>query len=458
MARIAFYSNAFDPPTVHHRWVAEQLAKQFDRVVCVPCGPRKSRIPDSRAIHRATMCDLNFHGLANVSVELDDLEDNVYTPAIELAARFAKPGDDVWHVVASEWIRGGGAEDSTIHREWRDGTELWKKHGFVVLAERGEPLDEADLPPRHTVLTHPPHMPSGIVRLMLSQCENVEEQLEPMVAAYVARHGLFRDVPLTGPLSLLPVMPKLEIVADAMNPTSQRVAALLKDQVAADPDLIVSIGGDGTMLRAIRSLWRRRRPFFGINTGGLGFLLNGREPIEFNATPLRMYHLPLLRIECTFHDGSTVESFAFNDAWVERMSGQTAWVRILVNGEERVPRLVGDGVLVATAAGSSSYARAMGATPVPLNTDVLILAGSNVLKPVFWKPVMLPLESEIVIETVDPVRRPLTGNIDGITHEKPVVRMAVRTSRTAAVELAFTPLYDPVEKLRFVQFPDTIGE
>lgn len=453
MPRLAIYTNPFDPPTVHHRWVAEQLAAQFDRVVCVPCGPRTTRIPDSRSIHRATMADLNFRGLSNVTVDLDDLEDNRFTPPFELALRYRQDGEEVWHIVASEWIRGGGNGQSTIHSEWSHGAELWKTAGFVILREKHEPLSEADLPPKHLVMTHPAYLPSSTVRMLLAQGEVVDGQLHPQVAAYVNRHGLFRDVPLTGVLSLRPESPRLQLVVDDYNLKSRELGEKLQSQVRPDPDLIVSLGGDGTMLRAIRRHWRQRLPFIGINTGGLGFLLSGRKLIDFGHEDLLLYHLPLLRVECTFNDGTTAESIAFNDAWVERATGQTAWVRVLVNGVERVPRLVADGVLVSTAAGSSSYARAMGATPVPLNTEVLTLVGSNVLKPTFWRPVVLPLESEIVIETVDPVRRPLTGSIDGTTHEKPVNRMAIRVSRTAAVELAFTRDHDPVAKLGFVQFP-----
>ncbi|CAN5176185.1 hypothetical protein BH11PLA2_BH11PLA2_07100 [soil metagenome] len=453
MLRVALYVNAFDPPTGHHRWVAEQLSAQFDRVVCVPCGPRSSRIPDSRAIHRATMSDLNFRGLANVTVDLDDLEYSRFTPPFDLAVKHRLEGEEIWHVVAIEWIRGGAKRESTIHREWSHGLELWNSAGFVVLRENHEPLDEADLPPKSIVLTHPPYLPSSTVRMLLTQGESVDGQLHPHVATYINRHGLFRDVPLSGTLTYRPEAPRLQLVVDDYNAKSKELARQLQLQVAPDPELIVSLGGDGTMLRAIRKHWRQRLPFFGINAGGLGFLLNGRELIDFGREDLLLYHLPLLLVSVEFADGSKTESVAFNDAWVERATGQTAWVRVLVNGVERVPRLVADGVLVSTAAGSSSYARAMGATPVPLNTDVLTLVGSNVLKPTFWRPVVLPLDSEIIIETVDAIRRPLTGSIDGVSYPEPVNRMTIRVSRTAAVELAFTPDHDPVAKLGFVQFP-----
>ena len=57
------------------------------------------------------------------------------------------------------------------------------------------------------------------------------------------------------------------------------------------------VGGDGTMLRAIRQHWRLRLPFFGINTGHLGFLLNDSAEADPAAQELVLYHLPLLRVE-----------------------------------------------------------------------------------------------------------------------------------------------------------------
>jgi NAD+ kinase len=231
----------------------------------------------------------------------------------------------------------------------------------------------------------------------------------------------------------------------------------LKPLESPTPDLIVAVGGDGTMLRAIRKHWRDRLPFYGVNTGGQGFLLNGRDADPDWAAEHLLYQLPLLFVRAEFLDGTLSEELAFNDAWVERATGQTAWVKLSVNGAVRVAKLVGDGALVSTAAGSSSYARAMGAAPVPLNTDVLVLVGSNVLKPAFWRPAMLPLDSEVELETLDPNRRPLRGYIDGVEQGKLIRRLVIRVSRTASAELAFAPAHDPVAKLAFVQFPKDDG-
>ena len=97
----------------------------------------------------------------------------------------------------------------------------------------------------------------------------------------------------------------------------------------------------------------------------------------------------------------------------------------------------------------------MGATPVPMNTDVLVLAGSNVYLPTFWRPALLPTDSIIEIETLDANRRPLRAAIDGYEEEGPVRKMTVRVSRTAAAEVAFLPEHDPVAKLAFMQFPSS---
>jgi NAD kinase/nicotinic acid mononucleotide adenylyltransferase len=464
MTRVAVYQGTFDPPTNYHRWVVEELLREradgpnFDRVVVSLCGPNPTRgtVPDSRSIHRATMADLNFAGLPRVTVDLDDLEAHRFCPPGEVADKFR--GADVWHVVSAAWVRDGGDGRSKVHG-WSDGPRMWETEGFVVLHEPGEPVAAADLPPRHLLVRTPIHMPGNAVRQMLNVGEAVDQWVFPAVLAYIRRHDLYRDVPPTEAARLSGLVgrpPRLRVIADEYNPTALGHADALRGYTSDDPEVIVGIGGDGTMLRAIRRHWRDRRPFFGINTGGLGFLLNGRQVEPFWERELLVYQLPLLRVDATFMDGTTADGVAFNDTWVERATGQTAWVKVTVNGEVRVPQLIGDGVLVATAAGSSSYARAMGATPVPLNTGVLILVGSNVLKPAFWRPVILPLDAEIVLETVDPVRRPLLGYLDGEPYRQPLRRLAVRVSRTAAAELAFLPEHDPVRKLGFLQFPPEV--
>jgi NAD kinase len=216
--------------------------------------------------------------------------------------------------------------------------------------------------------------------------------------------------------------------------------------------MILVFGGDGTMLHAIREHWRRRLPFYGVNTGHLGFLLNPQPLQAFWTEELLLYQLPLLWVEAEGVDGTTRTALAFNDMWVERSGGQTAWIEVRVNGEVRLPKLVADGVLLATAAGSTSYARAMGATPVPFPTPVLTLAGSNVLSPTFWRPVVLPLDSKVEAATLDPVKRPLLCYIDGVSQGL-VRTVRARVSHIAAVELAFNRAHDPVAKLARIQFP-----
>lgn len=453
--RIVIYCSTFDPPTVHHRHIAQELAERFDRVIIAPAGPRprNSSVPDSLPISRATMTDLNFRDLAKVEVDLSDIEDHHFSTVAELYDRYNTLGVQVWHVVNTDWVRGGAQQNSTIHKEWPRGPEQWNRAGFVVLREAGEPIDEADMPPNHIILQHAPHIPSNTVRLMISQCDPVESYLHPPVAAYLERYGLFRDVALAEQPTFRPRHKRFRLAVDEWNERARNYGQILEPYTTGEPELIVPIGGDGTMLRAIRKHWRERIPFFGINTGHLGFLLSGRDVTSLWEKELLVYQLPLLRVEAELVDGSTETSIAFNEAWVERATGQTAWVKISVNGVVRFEQMVGDGVLVSTAAGSTSYARGMGASPVPLSTQVLLLVGSNVLKPAYWRPAVLPIQAEITLETVHMQRRPLKGYCDGEAFAQNIKRLHIRVSRTAAIELAFTRDHDPFEKLAMVQFP-----
>ncbi len=453
--RVAVYAGTFDPPAAHHRRIAERLAEASDEVIVLPAGPRPDRPEaESLPVHRAVMADLNFRGLPKVRVDLGDLERGRFTPNREFANRFGGPGVELSHVVpVAAATPAAPGRESRIQTEWGDGRRLWKTAHFTVLHEPAEPVDAGLLPPRHAAIAVPPHATTAQIRADLFDGVTAAGVLHPPVADYIKRHGLFRPTPPARECIVrVPAPPKLRLVYDERNDAALKLIGQLKPYECADPEVVVAVGGDGTMLRAIRQHWRDRLPFYGLNTGHLGFLLNNRTPLAFWERDLRLYQLPLLWVELTAADGTVTESLAFNDCWVERETGQTAWVEVGVNGKTRMPRVVADGMLVATAAGSTSYARAMGASPLPFNAGVLTLAGSNVLKPEFWRPAVLPGDSAVTVTNLDPIKRPLQGFVDGVDMGR-VAAMTARVSNIAAVELLFAPAHDPAAKLAMLQFP-----
>ena len=316
----------------------------------------------------------------------------------------------------------------------------------------GRPLDPADLPPHHRVFEVERDGSSHSIRNRVFHRQPIDELVVPEVDAYIRRHRLYQGVASPRQTRFRLAHERYLVVADERSAEARAIAERLAVHSDLDPELIVVIGGDGTMLRAIRQYWRHRVPFFGINTGHLGFLLNDSTQADPKDQDLVLYNLPLLRVELQPKEGPSAVALAFNDAWVERATGHTAWLKLLVNGEERIEKLVADGVLVSTAAGSTAYARAMGATPLPLYTAALLLVGSNVLHPPQWRPVVLPVDSRIEVRTHDPVKRPLSAYIDGIP-QGVVQSLHARVSNMAAVELAFLPNHDPSLKLAKLQFP-----
>ena len=441
VSTVAVYSGEFDPPTLHHRRIAERLAEEFDRVIVVPLSRRTARRSDeSLPLHRAVMCDMTFHGLANVEVDLSDLERSSIFNVSECTARFNFDDCTVWQVLTAAELIGESEEQ----------TEALQR--VVVLRQENETIDESRLPAEHRLLETPPHSLSPRIRERIVTGKSVKELIAPNVAAYIERHGLFRPSPPSSDATYRISAKRIQLFYDAERDDLKELAAKLQPFVHADPEIIVVLGGDGTMLRAIRQLWRQRLPFYGLNAGHIGFLLNEAEVFTFWDEDLRLHQLPLLWVETTSHEGECSDSLAFNDCWLERESGQTAWIEVSVNGKVRMPKVVADGMLIATAAGSTSYARAMGAIPLPLNAPLLTLAGSNVLIPEFWQPAVLPRDTVVKLRNLDGHKRPLRGFIDGVAHGS-VESMSIRTSRIAAVELLFLPERDPVEKLAMLQFP-----
>jgi NAD+ kinase len=453
--KTVLFASMFDPPSRFHRVAAERILQAgFDEVVVCPPGPRPGRQEreHARSMHRAALVDLNFQDLPGVKVDLTDLDHGRSSTPLELETRYQAEAE-VWHVVSDEMVREGCDACSVIHQKWEQGSELWQRSRFVVLHPSGKEPSKDDLPPHSRLLPIDGHVPSAELRNRVYHGESIDEWVTAEVGSYIRRHQLFVPTISNGPSRWQLSQPRLLIELDERNPNARTLAERYRHYEAQHPNMILVVGGDGTMLRAIRKHWRRRIPIVGLNAGHVGFLANERLPLEVEQVEFVVYSLPMLRVDAEAPEGERVQSLAFGDAWIERDGGQAAWLRLDVDGQTRVPKVIGDGMLVASAAGSSAYARALGAIPVPLTTPVFTLAGSNIFRPRFWKPMNLADDTVISMVSLDRTgKRPVRGFSDG----QPlgvIQSLTVQRSAIASVELAFTGEFDPSIKLLRSLFP-----
>lgn len=460
--RIAIFGGSFNPPGLHHRRLAEKLARRFDEVRVIPCGPRPDKEETSSVppIFRAALADITFGGISRVIVDLFDLENDSFTRSCDLQTRF-QSGGEVWHIIGADLVHGGANGKSEIQRSWKNGRHLWRTAKFAVLTRSGHTASEADFPPNHELIEIDAPGSSTEVRARLGRSDCISDLVTPRALEYIERYGLYR-APIPGAWSPGSLAGTGYLVqADMKNPKAAAWAKRLHPPASKKSDLrfILTIGGDGIMLRNIRQHWRRRLPFFGINAGHLGFLMNRSAEIKAADFPPRniiFRQLPMLFLEFEDENGNITTDYGFNDAWIERSTSQSAWLEVTVNGVRRIPKLVSDGALVSTAAGSTAYARSMGASPLLADTPAWLLVGSNVMEPASWKSALLSTDTTVEVRSLDPKKRPIAAFVDGQPMGA-VVAMRARISRAAAAELVFRSSHDMAEKIAAIQFNGSSG-
>ncbi len=457
---LAVFGGSFSPPGLHHRAIVQELTRHFDQVIVVPCGPRPDKPSTSEVdpVYRAAQADVAFRGVDRVEVDLFDLEQATFTRTHDLHERYKTRGE-VWHVVGADLLTGGATGRSFVQTQWEHGPALRNSLNFAVLERPGHELGPGDLPPHHRVINLNFDGSSQTIREKLFRRESVAGLVAPDVTEYVERHRLYRPTLPARTTRITLDKPRLLIEVADRNPKARQWAEQFrKYEQPDDPNCVLVIGGDGTMLHAIQKHWRRRVPFYGINAGNVGFLLNNaREGLDrFPPAELVARQMPMLYAEMLTPGGEWRTGLSFNDAWIERKTGQSAWLDISVNGQMRLPKVVCDGVLTSTAAGSTAYAMSMGAQPLLADTAAWLMVGSNVMQPLNWKSALLSLESVVEVRSLDAEKRPLNGYLHGVLMGE-VTAMRVRISRIAAAEVAFNPNHDLAEKIAQIQFPQSGG-
>lgn len=220
-----------------------------------------------------------------------------------------------------------------------------------------------------------------------------------------------------------------------------------------ESDVILALGGDGHMLHVLHRFLPLRRPIFGMNCGTVGFLTNAYGPGDLHerVRAAQAFALHPLSVKATTAAGQLAEAVAFNEVTLVRHTGQSANVRLSVDGVERIARFVGDGLIVATAAGSTAYNLSAHGPIIPLGSNLIALTPVSPFRPRRWRGALLPDSAAITLENLDPGKRPLTATAD-VKEIADVVSMAVRVDTSVSVALLFDPGHSLQDRIAAEQF------
>lgn len=222
---------------------------------------------------------------------------------------------------------------------------------------------------------------------------------------------------------------------------------------SADADVIVALGGDGFMLRTLHRVIHRDVPVFGMKLGNVGFLMNRYSDDDLLArlANARKVSLNPLRMDATTDTGDKVTALAVNEISLLRQTNQAAHIRILVNGTVKLEKMVCDGVLLATAAGSTAYNFSVRGPILPLGTDALALTPISPFRPRRWNGAILPGSARVEFQIIDNKKRAVSATADA--HEvRNVVRVEAYEDKDTELILMFDPDHSLEERILNEQF------
>jgi NAD+ kinase len=220
-----------------------------------------------------------------------------------------------------------------------------------------------------------------------------------------------------------------------------------------DCDIIVPLGGDGFLLESLHKHHGLNKPFYGVNKGSEGFLLNKSISERLSERIPRSHEVILnaLRMTAVGKGGETHEAIAFNEIALFRKTRQTAHINIKIDNIERVAELISDGVMVATAAGSTAYNLSAHGPIIPLNAPLLALTPISPFRPRRWRGALLPDTSTVEMSVIDCDKRPV--NVSGdFTEFRDIVKVTVCKSTDVKVKLLFDPDHALEERIMKEQF------
>jgi len=242
-------------------------------------------------------------------------------------------------------------------------------------------------------------------------------------------------------------MTKTIIISDT-NRKSLKIRKILIKKIKSSSikksNLIIVIGGDGFMLKTLKKNKKSENLFYGINSGNYGFLMNkfSEKNIIKNLSKAKM--IKISPLEMKVNSKHRMKKYlAINEVSILRQSRQAATISIKNGSKYVIKRLVSDGVLISTPAGSTAYNMSVHGPILSLNSKKISIAPISPFRPRRWKGKIVSDKSKIIIKNLYSKKRPISAVADNIE---------IRNAKTIIIKtnnkIKFNLLYDSNSSLQ----------
>ena len=210
-------------------------------------------------------------------------------------------------------------------------------------------------------------------------------------------------------------------------------------------NLFIVIGGDGFMLNTIKKFYLRKKSFYGINSGNYGFLMNkfSNENILNKIKKSKLVKVNPLKMTVTNKNNQIKTSIAINEVSVLRQSKQAASISIKNKKKLIIKKLIADGVLVSTPAGSTAYNLSVHGPILNLDSKKIAISPISPFRPRRWKGKIISERSKIYIQNLNINKRPISAVADNFE-----VRNAKKIKIEVNKGITFNLLYDKNNSLQ----------
>ena len=204
-------------------------------------------------------------------------------------------------------------------------------------------------------------------------------------------------------------------------------------------NIIIVLGGDGFMLQTLKKLYKLKKPFYGLNSGNYGFLMNKFSNKNFLKNLKTSHNVKIhpLQMSVKTKNNKIKKSIAINEISILRQSKQASSISITSNKKNIIKNLISDGVLVSTPAGSTAYNLSAHGPILNLDSNKLAVTPISPFRPRRWKGTIISDKSKIIIKNLDYNKRPISAVADNFE---------VRNAKTITIrinkKISFDLLYD----------------